>query len=454
MVMSDEPTERPDPIDPDLIARPDVRAFLAAHDIGAFYRVLRDNGWSQRRIARATKTQQPEICEIVKGRQVIDYNVLVRIAECFGIPRGLMGLAYDAYAGEGSSAEPPEGVDGNVLRRHFQHLMALGAAAAFGAPVAGIGEPAIGLAVPGMPRDLPSRIGVVDVAVIHQRTEHLRLLARTYGGQARAAATLAEWADQWLTVDASDAARRALLSELSDLHTITAWCCHDVGAAARSHYHFGRAVELATDAGDSYRAAYAMRHAGMMLINRAEPNNALKLLQLSELGLSKAPRDDPRVPALRSEVSVVSARALASLDPDANRGHAHTQLAKAQDGWEPPSAHARADMNLITGLTLLQLGQLDAAEAAVTTSIQTWRQGTDRREGVVADITLARLHVQAGERDGLRLAAAAIDDAAKLRSGLVRELWLPALADTLDSRPGSDTRELAHRAREVATTRA
>jgi hypothetical protein len=72
---------------------------------------------------------------------------------------------------------------------------------------------------------------------------------------------------------------------------------------------------------------------------------------------------------------------------------------------------------------------------------------------VVADITLARLHVQAGERDGLPLAATAIDDAARLRSGLARELWLTSLADALDSRPSSDAQGLAHRARAVAATR-
>lgn len=452
MVMSEGLAERPDPVDPDLIARPDVRAFLAARDIGALYRVLSENGWSQRRIAKATRTQQPEISEIVKGRKVIGYDVLVRIAEGLGIPRELMGLSFGAYADEVTTVEPPKGVDENVLRRHFEHLLALGAVATFGTQIERIGELAPGLAAPSGPVDLPSRIGAVDVAAIRRHTEHLRILARTYGGQARAAVALTEWADQWLTVDASDTARRALLAGLSDLHTIAAWCCHDIGAVARSHYHFGRAMELATDAGDAYRAAYAMRHAGRMLIDRSHPNNALKLLQLGALRLSDAPRDNPRVPVLRSELSAVSAYALAKLDPAANQGQSRSKLAKARDEWEPPSAHARADMDLTTAQTLLQLGQLDAAKAAVATSIQTWKQGTDRREGVVADITLARLHVQAGDRDGLPLAAAAIDDAARLRSSLARELWLTSLADVLDSRTGSDAQGLARRAREVAAT--
>jgi transcriptional regulator with XRE-family HTH domain len=452
--MSDGPTEWSDPVDPALLARRDVRALLAAHDIGTFYRVLRANGWSQRRIARATKAQQSEISAIVTGRQVIGYDVLVRIAEGLAIPRERMGLSFGAYAEEVTTAEFSKGVPEDVLRRYFEHLLALGALAVCGGQTTRIGELAPGLAVPGVPVDLPSQIGVVDVAVIRRHTEHLRALGRTYGGQASAAVTLARWADQWLSVDASDAARRALQAALSDLHTIAGWCCHDVGAVARSHYHFGRAVELATDANDAYRAAYAMRHAGMMLIDRSEPNNALKLLQLGGQRLRDAPHDDPRVPVLRSELSVVSAFALARLNPQAYQGQARSCLAEARDGWEPPSAHARADTELTTAVTLLHLGQLDAAEAAVATSVQTFAQGTDRREGVLADITLARLHVQAGERDGLPLAAAAINDAARLRSGIARELWLPSLADTLDTRPGSDAQKLAHRARELSATRA
>jgi hypothetical protein len=58
-----------------------------------------------------------------------------------------------------------------------------------------------------------------------------------------------------------------------------------------------------------------MRRAGRMLIDRSHPNNALKLLQLGEVRLSDAPRDNPRVPVLRSELSAVSAYALARLDP-------------------------------------------------------------------------------------------------------------------------------------------
>lgn len=64
------------------------------------------------------------------------------------------------------------------------------------------------------------------------------------GGQARAAIGLTEWADRWLTADASDTVRRAVQGELAELHTTTAWCCHDGAAPARTLHHFGRASML------------------------------------------------------------------------------------------------------------------------------------------------------------------------------------------------------------------
>ncbi len=452
-----EPGEPP-PIDPALYWREDMRAALARHDFGVVYRALKEEaGLPQRRIARLTGQSQSEVSEILSGRQVLSYAVLERIVGGLGISPELAGVSWygpgGTYAGEVTVAGPPEGVDLKMLRRH---LLALGATAAFGAPVNGIGELIAELTEPGMPVDLPSRVGTGDVAVIRGYTENLRTLARTHGGQARAAVALTQWADQWLTVDASGPARRALLSELATLHTITAWCCHDSGGAARSHYHFGRAVELATAAGDGYGAAYALRHAGMMLIERNEPDDALKLLQLGELRLDAAAPDDPRVPVLHAWCHVVSALALSRLDgaTDSTRSQARSSLAKARDSWEPPHAHARGDMDLITGLTYLHLGQRDTAEASLAVSARTFQAGTDRREGVVADLTLALVHVQTGDSRGLAMAREAIAEVSMTRSGNARELWLPPLAEALEARPSSDAKDLARSARRLAATRA
>ena len=42
-----------------------------------------------------TGQSQSEVSEILKGRQVMAYDVLTRIADGLGVPRGYMGLAYD-----------------------------------------------------------------------------------------------------------------------------------------------------------------------------------------------------------------------------------------------------------------------------------------------------------------------------------------------------------------------
>ncbi|GAB3890137.1 hypothetical protein GCM10029964_061160 [Kibdelosporangium lantanae] len=83
-----------EPIDPRLWERPHMRAALARHDISEVYQLLAASGVSQRRIAALTGQNQSEISDINQGRQVQAYDLLARIADGLGIPRGYMGLAY------------------------------------------------------------------------------------------------------------------------------------------------------------------------------------------------------------------------------------------------------------------------------------------------------------------------------------------------------------------------
>ena len=82
------------PIDPALYRQDDMRRILGERDIAALYRVLKDAGVTQRTIAELTGMAQSEVSEIIKGRHVRAYDVLVRIAEGLGIPREFMGLSY------------------------------------------------------------------------------------------------------------------------------------------------------------------------------------------------------------------------------------------------------------------------------------------------------------------------------------------------------------------------
>lgn len=438
----------PQPIDPATWDPPQMRAILAARDVGALYRALFDAGVSQHRIARLTGQSQSEVCEIIKGRRVLTYDTLARVADGLGIPRGRMGLASDAgpdaYPGDVTVADPFEGED--MLRRQFDQLLALAAVAAFGGAIPGVGELA-DLPVPPLPMDTPGRIGSGDVAMIRSCTDMLRSLARTCGGQAQSGVQLAEWAERRLGATATDSVRRELLAALSELHCTAAYCCHDVGAVARSRHHFARAVELATDAGDSYQVVHVLSYSADAFLDHDQANEALKLIQLAQFRLkSGLSADDPRVRATECRLHMQSASAFSLLG---RSDQARSAITTARAEWEPPDAHARGDMDLFTALVWLRLGQLDAAEAAAKLSVQTFAQGNDRREGVVADVTLARLHVRAGEPRGLVLAEHAIRGVGETRSGLARD-WLGLLAVDLEARNGREARELARMARGVA----
>src|SRR5256885_9911991 len=100
-------------IDPQVWSKPDMRQALLAREIDSVYRVLRRHGISQRQIAALTGQSQSEVSEILKGRQVMAYDVLVRIADGLGVPRGYMGLAYDeVMAVSGGGSVGGTGMDG------------------------------------------------------------------------------------------------------------------------------------------------------------------------------------------------------------------------------------------------------------------------------------------------------------------------------------------------------
>ena len=100
----------------------EMRSALAAREVSTIYKLLRRRGVSQRQIAAMTGQSQSEVSEILKGRQVMAYDVLVRIADGLGVPRGYMGLAYDEVtaARVAATREAPEAEESeDVKRRKF-----------------------------------------------------------------------------------------------------------------------------------------------------------------------------------------------------------------------------------------------------------------------------------------------------------------------------------------------
>jgi transcriptional regulator with XRE-family HTH domain len=442
------------PVDSALLARSDVRDFLASHDIGAFYRVLCDNGWSQHRIAKATKTQQSAVSEIIKGRRVIDYRVLVRIAEGLGIPRELMHLGSgdgDAYAGGVAVANTPEGVSAEMRRRA---LLAAAGMAVAGRPLHDIGELVGGVSEPA-PVPLPSRIFEVHVAKVRDLTQRLVEAGRTFGSDPEVSSAAATWATRLLGVPGAEPVKQALKVAAAELHIEAGWAAFDGGLYDRAMQHYTRALELATEAGDAYCQTLALNLAGLATEEHGHPNDGLKMLQYGQAKAWDIPADDQRT-VLEAGSRVVlqacgradSATALARLGYwDA----ANAELATSRELWRPTRTDPAGDLDSVAARLEVIRGRLDVAESFAAASVRRWEGGSQRAR-TQADILLATIHIQTGEPGGVQLAHRAINGVTKLSSVRARRRLQPLVA-ALNARPRSDHRELARMAHQVATTR-
>ncbi|MBV8540297.1 MAG: helix-turn-helix transcriptional regulator [Pseudonocardiales bacterium] len=433
------------PIDPEFFDDDDVRAALAARDIGTLYRLLRRVGVSQRQIAHLTGQSQSEVSEILKGRQVLNVRVLERIADGLGIPRARMGVSYGEQGPDTPSAEE---VDEEMKRRV---LLATTMAAALSQALQGMGE----LALPAG-QVLPSRLGMSHVHAVRAVTDRLRGVARYYGGQADVFGAAVTLYTRWLEVPAPEGVRAPLLAALAELHTEAGWCRYDEGLDGTGY--FTRALRLAGQAGDAYGIANAAFVAGGTLVRNEHPNHALKLFQLGQFRLrgfapgkstpATVRAEDSRIPTLTAWLNLNSATAYAVMG---GSDQATRYLARANDGWEPRDEFERASMDRVTAGIQLDLGRLDTAEQTAASAVRTYGQG-HRKDRTTAELILAEVHVRAGDPHGLMLARQAIDGASTLHSVAVRRQRLVPLAVALEARPGSDARELARTARQLATT--
>ncbi|MGW0521395.1 MULTISPECIES: helix-turn-helix domain-containing protein [unclassified Crossiella] len=274
---------QPPLVTPDTWEQREMRDALAARDISTVYRLLRRVGVSQRQIAASTGQSQSEVSEILKGRQVMAYDVLARIADGLQVPRGYMGLAYDgatAVRVVGVADDPLSEEDESVKRRRFlQHAasVTMGVVTMPGDPGQWITSVA----------QTPARekIGKTDVMQVEAATKALRALDYQYGGGTCRDAVIAQlsWAEQLLRADAIDPVRRRLRLALADLHSLAGWTSFDTGMLDPARNHFGKALEYAKQCEKNDLVANILYRMGRVYLHYDEPNDALKLFQLGQL---------------------------------------------------------------------------------------------------------------------------------------------------------------------------
>lgn len=174
----------------------------------------------------------------------------------------------------------------------------------------------------------------------------------------------------------------------------TAWSGFDAGLYDRMMFHYARALELATEAGDAYLQALVLKYAGAATVEHGQPNDGSKMLQYGDVTALDIPPDEQRAIVVGVE------RTSSSPQHRVRRWEGGNQVSRTQSA-----------------------------------------------------IVLATIHVRSGEPRRLLLAHGAVTSAARISSVRARRRLEP-LAAALEARPGIDAKQLARMARQVATTRA
>jgi transcriptional regulator with XRE-family HTH domain len=263
--------------------RPQMRQALAVRDIATVYLLLQRVGVSQRKIAALTGQSQSEISEILNGRQVMAYDVLVRIADGLGVPRGYMGLAYDdasESAAGPAAAGPLEDADED---EQVRRLLAHAAQVTIGATVATADEWRRPLARVDTP--VPTKIGDVEVEQVETVTQSLRALDYRYGGGVCRDAVVAQlaWSQHLLRATCSEKVGRRLHRALADQHNLAGWTSFDVGLHSAARRHLSRALEQAKHAKDPSLAANVLYRMGRVHLHLGRVEDALRFFQLGQI---------------------------------------------------------------------------------------------------------------------------------------------------------------------------
>ncbi|MFF5215942.1 helix-turn-helix domain-containing protein [Micromonospora sp. NPDC000442] len=259
----------------DLWSREDIRAALAARDVGALFRLLaRHTGASQTRIGAAVGLEQGYVSRIIAGRKVTSIEVLERIADGCGMPdesRMTLGLAPGqrscrpdmADRRDGRQSDVPanrswrEDVraavqlwEGDVNRREVLRQIVFSSAA--------YTLPALRWFTATSPQTVAQEgrqtVGQPDIDTIREMTATYRRLDNQYGGgHARDNVTryLHQEVTPLLTQGRYDPQiGRKLLTAVAELTQLAGWQAYDMAEHGLAQRYLTHALDLARTADD------------------------------------------------------------------------------------------------------------------------------------------------------------------------------------------------------------
>ncbi len=437
------------PIAPDVWEESEMRRAVATRDISTVYRLLRRVGVSQRQIAALTGQSQSEVSEILKGRQVMAYDVLARISAGLAIPRGYMGLAYDESTAT-SVVGPPGGAlaeeEESVKRRKF---VAHAAAVTFGAAVLGADR---GEWLPALTQTpAPGRIGMTDVKQVEAATRVLRGLDYQYGGGACRDAVIAQlsWSQRLLAASSTDVVRKHLFRALADLQNLAGWTTFDVGMFDSSRNHFAKALELAKESGDHGLLSNVLYRMGRVYLHQEAANDALKLFQLGQIAAQDS-GSELAVAVLCANEAWAYAM-LGNIEQTVKLiGRSRDEFARSTLGEAPDwvKFFDETDLYAMIGTVHTELSKIDVKHSAIaipaiTKALAGYHDAMARSKAF--NLTaLATNHLRQGDVDhGVRIGRDAIGLATMLKSVRVMDRLVPLEVEATRRGASSDARDLS-----------
>lgn len=444
-------------VSPAVWEHPQMRTALAARDLKTVFERLQRVGVSQRQIGRLTGQSASEVYEFLNGRRVMAHEVLVRIADGLGVPRGYMGVAYDEstesaldLAAGACSARQDE-------REEVRRLLAHAANVTMGTSVDEIArwwQPVDRQVAPA-----PGCVGMWDVKQIEALTAAMRTLDYRHGGGAcrDAVAAQVRWAQQLLTASCADGTRVALHLALSDLHNLAGWTSFDVGMYSASRRHFARALEQAKHGGDLSLAANVLYRMGRLHLHRGMHREALRFFQLGQITAQDS-GCQLTVAMLCANEAWAYALLGDQLQTQRSINRAQDEYARADRSNAPAWVRFFGDADLHASIGIAYGSQETASEAHLKDAIDQIQQaialrGPDMARSRIFELTaLAVAQLRAGDREGaLRAGYEAAANAASVRSVRTLDRLEPLQDLAKEHSTDKDLRDLVHR---IATLRA
>jgi tetratricopeptide (TPR) repeat protein len=436
----------------------EMREALARRDLATVYQRLQRVGISQRRIAALTGQSSSEVYEILRGRKVMAYDVLARIADGLGVPRGYLGLAYDESTETAVELAAASVSTRRNEREEVRQLLSHAANVTMAASpddMAKWWQP-----VDRQPTPVPARIGMSDVHQVESITGVMRAMDYRYGGGACRDAVVAQiaWAQQLLGSRHAADVRERLHLALADLHNLAGWTSFDVGLYSPARRHFARALEQARAADDASLVANVLYRMGRLHLHRGLLKEALRFFQLGQIAAQDS--------GCELTVAVLCANEawVYALLGDADQ--AFTSLGRARDEFtradrSTAPAWVRffgiADHYASAGVVYASLP--DATSAQLDQGVELLNQSLEQRGPDMARsrtfelTTLATAYLRTGDRDcGEQAGREAVELAGAVRSVRTLDRLEPLqLAASEHAAHDSDLRDLAER---IATLRA